>query len=189
MIKKGDNPYNNRVLVNYDDKTINFIPIGYKSKKKYFTIFFINLCCVFGYFSLIPYLLGSVMLNPGINQVFYMLFALFLPLSISFYIVNKYYNNPEWRKHYYPEFNYKMIRFLRFGRIKKCKLEKANIHDKTFIIPHFQNVMFNYKATGDFKEIESIKISNIFIADPFKWFCLIKFKKLPQKGYMEIEYL
>jgi len=192
--KEGNNPYNNRIIVDYEKKTIKFIPIGKKGIRKYYMLFLLQIfmfyILVFLYPLIILHSIMSIFLKIELNALLVWDFMMITTGSMTFSL---YYFNKEWRKKTFPELNYKLIKFcklLMFKKEKKHIIEPKAIHNKTVIIPEFSNVMLHYETTGDFsKYLKKVKIMNVFKANPWKWNCCFEFGKTPKKGMMSVKYI
>ena len=195
MKKEGNNPYNNRVIVDYENKKITFVPIGKKSIRKYYFIFLVNIITLYCFLILIPIvLIVSLVPEMPLNMegfIYLITIMQMIPMSIYFSL---WFFRPKWRKQYYPELNYKIInnfmfRYLTGKKLKKEIIEPKAIHNKQLIIPHFSNVRLYYETTGDFsKYLKKVFICNIFKGDPWNWNCCFEFTKKPKKGTMKIDY-
>lgn len=190
-VKEGNNPYNNRVYVDFDKKTIRFIPIGKKSKRRYFLMFFTTIFgkyLIFFFYPLFAILLlldvTGIITDVLFGLLCYIAFLQLLFISIYFSL---WFYREEWRKKYYPELNARLHGFL--SKPKKKTINPESVVNNKVFIPHFKNVLLKYKVTKDFmKQLKNIKISNIFKADATNWFFVFEFKKKPVNGYLEVEY-
>ena len=199
MRKEGNNPYNNKVYVDYDDKTIRFIPVGKKSIRKYYFIF---LTGIFGFYMIcfmLPVIYGLAIIGSLLHFTDQTIFTLII-FSISQFVLmtvyfSLWYFRKAWRKKCFPELNYKLCANMFFGikRLGKTKIKEINqesLINNKIIIPYFNNIIMEYKAKKDFgKQLKSIKIINIFKADPFKFFCVFEFRKKPKDGSLWVKYI
>ena len=192
MRKEGNNPYNNRVIVDYEKKTINFMPVGKKSIKKYYLIF---LGQISAFYLIMFYALACILILMEF-MLELKLSALVMwdamALTIGAIVFSLSYFDKKWRKKHFPQLNAKLVKLMR--KILMRKTHKMIINDKAmignkFIIPEFSNVELKYKTTQDYsKYLKKITIMNIIKANPWEWNCVFEFKKKPLKGYLEIEY-
>ena len=187
---EGDNPFNNRVYVDFKRKHVSFEPVkGSHTIRKLYLMFMFNCMFLMCIVLFIPAILleivqegiGGILLSCGVG---------------SGIILSLLYFNEKWRKEKYPKANHKIIKFILkaitcgvYKDKKKVILPKSLFLGKYFLIPKFRNVMLEYKLKGDFaKQIKDIRIDNLFKDDPCEWYCVIEFNKKPLNGSMELVY-
>lgn len=197
----GENHYNNKVVVNYRDRTIKFVPVAKRSIIIYYITFLISLQITFTimwiYGICAPLALLSYIYDPAI----YLIVPL-LPIIKGIYIAIFFYSliffNKKWKENYFPKANaglkeiraYSMwyIPFI-YKKEKNKKIRINNLYKNFIIIPSFDNIELKYKLYGDFKKnIKNIVINNHFHENDTSWYCIFEFKRRPKKGYMEVEY-
>jgi len=93
-----------------------------------------------------------------------------------------------------PKANAFLIGMNRLLKGKKpfesLRIFPQDLIDNEFIIPKFDNVMFNYKLNGDFAEfIDRIEIKAIMPSNPYEFSARIIFNKKIKKGSMIIKYI
>lgn len=200
-IFKEDNIYNNKVIVDYDKKTVDFTPVMDGKPSKYYFILLSNLiifmiyvgiysAIIFMYIKIIffefniydsYYLIKGLMINYLISICFIIPFSLLI-----FNMKNRY--------KYYPKIGYNIAKFCRllfFQKPQKKKvINKDCIIDNKFFIPYFYNIMLKYELYGDFKDnLKSVKIINFYVDDGKDWFCQFEFYRPIQNGKMVVKYL
>jgi len=187
---EGDNPFNNRVYVDFKRKHVSFEPVkGSHTIITLYVMFLYNCIMLMIGLLIIPMIiLDLIITNLGTMLATFGIIVGFL-LSLIYF-------NKTWRKEKYPKTNHKMItlitKIFSFGIYKEKKklvLSKSLFQGKYFLIPKFKNIMLEYKLKGDFaKQIKDIRIDNLFKDDPFEWYCVIEFYKKPLNGSMELAY-
>ena len=187
---EGDNPFNNRVYVDFKRKHVSFEPVkGSHTIIKLYLMFFCNCLMLMVALLFIPMIIIDLIIVNG--GVVLMSFGLLIGFFLSLV-----YFNEKWRKEKYPKTNHKVITIITkvftFGMYKdkkKLVTNKSLFLGKYFLIPKFKNIMLEYKLKGDFaKQIKDIRIDNLFKDDPFEWYCVIEFYKKPLNGSMELAY-
>lgn len=189
----GRNPYNNRVIVDFDNRFVKFKPVG---KTSIINQYIEWLYCVFILFIMywVPFFFVLVILKESklIPTIAGKLFT-FLMLFLFPVIISLFYANKTWRHDKFPEANYHINHFFKrlFGKKDKTlTINKENLRDQQFVIPYFKNIMLEYKATGDFaKNLKRIEVKNIFKEDPYKWFVIFMFNGKCKKGNVKVKYL
>lgn len=183
---EGNNPYNNRVYVDFKKKTVNFEPVmGEMTLIKAYFMFFFLLLMVFGIIS------SPLIILVGLELCSE--YVVFIPYIAAFFTSLIFWNK-KWRKEKYPMANANLIKLFGKFFFKKDKKKKIEAHSlflgKYFLIPEFSNVYLKYGLVGDFaEEIKSIKVDNLFKDCEFGWYCVFEFNNRPENGYLEIEYI
>jgi len=186
---EGNNPYNNRVYVNFKKKTVNFeLVMGGMTLIKVYTMFFFLLLLIFSFLSIPLFIFVEIDNSLRVILIIPLIFAVIT--SLIFW-------NKKWRKEKYPIANSKLVnifrRMISFNMIKpkKLKIEPHSLFlGKYLYIPKFSNVCLIYGLVGDFAEqIKSIKIDNLYKDEAFGWYCVFEFNNKPENGYLEIEYI
>jgi len=132
-----------------------------------------------------------------INVMFiFVLFCLIFPFIISL--------NKKLLSNLMPKFGYYTIAL--YGRTKEKIFITTEVENNKCVIPNFNNVFLNYKATEDFSMyLKKVKISaydfkfnikqriGIFIhrklqKNDYVYYAIFEFSKTPINGYLECEY-
>ena len=197
----GDTHQNSKVYVDYIKDTVVFEPVGKAS------IFGNWVCLIFSIFSAcalptyIFFLTGIVYIGvisggfsnglvfaEALDYYFYKGFFALAVMWISIFIMSLPYLFKPWRKNYFPAFM-AMADILEH-KTKKNVCNPETIIDNKYIIPLFSNVMLNYELWDDFsRQIESVRIENLFVDDAYKWMVVFRFKNKPINGKMTVHYI
>jgi hypothetical protein len=197
----GDTHRNSKVYVDYVKDTVVFEPVG-KAKLFWNWIIFILALFATGALPLYSFLLtgivyigiisggvgNSIVFGEALDYYFYkgayaMLIIWVMPLLMSLPYLYK-----PWRKNYFPAFM-AMLDILEH-KTKKAVCNPEAIIDNKYIIPFFANVMLKYELWGDFsRQIESVKIENLFMDDAYKWMVVFRFKNKPLDGKLSVHYI
>jgi len=103
-----------------------------------------------------------------------------------------------WRHNEYPKYNAKLLRIIRWLTWRKdhrgryIRIERDALVGRQYIIPSFQNVMLEYRATGDFStQLRRIKVTNLLNNGELydDWFAIFTFTKKPVSGALYVRYL
>lgn len=185
-IYNGENHHNNKVILDFFNKTVRFEPVYTGSLLKiwyaFFYLLFFKTIFHMGWIFIIWMLIfrpEKYIYQPvGLVIVELMLMIPFLFSLIVF--------NEKWRHNYYPKIN----AYLLNNRKKKQRVNPDSIINNIFAIHHFDNVLLEYELSGDYSEyIKDIRIDNKFEGNPDNWYAIFEFIKKPIKGDMYLKYI
>lgn len=191
----GNNPYDNRVVVDFENQKVLFEPVGAKGVIRQYYTFFNGLLLSSMIFSVYAYfiiygILSFFGYNP-VSGVYFQLLFIMIVFAISFSVI---YFNKNFRHNHFPVFNYWLtgitrVMFLSPFRRKKVLTPESLFDNKAFI-PDFDNVCLKYDATGDFaKYMKKISIQNLYKDNSNDWFCVFEFTKKIRTGTLELRYI
>lgn len=191
----GNNPFNNKVVVDFEKRTVVFKPMTQGSIITYWGMLFIKIYCFFLFLTIFIPLIAVCMPEDYFLRTIILLLYMYyflLSLIISFLFSLKYFDK-KWQSEVYPRFNANLsikLRKLLFQKELKWKRFNDNaVVNKKIFVPNFGNVMLKYRVHGDFSnQIKRITIDYLFEDDPLKWFIVFEFKKKPVSGWLEIKY-
>lgn len=182
----GENPYNNRVLIDYEKKLVVFDPMTQGGIIRYYMEFLLNLIVkgmlIWGILMYIIWGITAILKIEMTEKYVIIPMIILLTISISISLL---YWNKKWRHNCYPKFNHA----ISLTKNKEKTFNKDALVDNKAIIPNFSNVMIQYKATKDFgKQLKEIKIINRYNENAYDWLAIFTFKKTPQNGELKIKY-
>lgn len=187
----GKNCRNNRITVDFQNQKVSFRPIGNVTRRQAA----ISLATSIG----LIYIMMTVVILFPINliiaeitteQTQIMLSYIYAISAIAtgitgatiIYIKSR---NKKWMIRKYPKLN-ALVCNLTIGGKRKIKIRPNDLTENMAVIPYFQNIELQYKATGDFTNINKIYVNSL--GDQWKWYCIFKFKKNIKTGTLTIKY-
>lgn len=191
------NPFNNRVIVDYESRTVTFDPVGVKSIIHYWLRFYLQLMSVPLYAMVLFLMIGIPLLIrlPAVQleELLIVLYTCFGLLYCAMLICSLVYFIPQWRHSYFPRFNAFVVGvtyfLMNFSRIQKRKVLPSAVVNKTFYVSDFSNVELHYQAIGDMKkQLKRIRIDTVYDDDPWHWYFVFEFKKQPVDGFLMVSY-
>lgn len=196
----GNNTFNNRIHVDFENKKVDFTPIiGDMNKISNYLASGYTLRNIFIKFVLIIFA-GTFIISTLFRGINFEVSAYLLTISLIIYFIlplffaSAFLFSKKLRDNY-PKINARLICFDRsFNQnsksIKKGDLNLELIKDNKLIIKDFENVYLKYELEGECSDyIKDIKIINVFVNNPYYWEIHFIFKKTPKTGKVFVEYL
>lgn len=192
------NPFNNKVLVDYEKRTVRFEPVGAGTLYYYWFIWWNQLTTpvmlLLVATSWLVYPTAAFKLEPHSFALIVQLTSMvYLGLFASLSVVSLIYFIPSWRHRYFPSTNARLQRYLKlllsFKRTTPKKILPSSVVNNKVFVPNFSNVELQYTAIGDMKtQLKRIRIDTIFDQDPWEWYFVFEFKKQPKDGHLMVMY-
>jgi len=192
------NPFNNRVLVDYEKRSVRFEPVGAGTIYKYWFLWFntlltIPLVCALTFLAII---VPSILFTLPVEAIVGMLrvtYIMFIVCYAFLFCVSLIYFIPSWRHKHFPSTNARLVRFnrllLSFKKLSTKRVLPHAVVNNTVFIPNFNNVELHYFAIDDFKkQLKCIRIDTVFEDDPWEWYFVFEFKRRPKNGYLDVRY-
>lgn len=191
----GRNSQNNRIIVDFDNRTVKFKKVGSLNVVDLLLKTNIGMGVIsYLWFMAIPIILYGIsygnfeIIKPEVlTSIGYTgIGIIMIPTLTTLNIINK-----KWREEKLPKhmaYLTKISRVLILNKIKKIRVTPSCLYKKQYIISNFDNIKLEYKLFGDFaSNIKNINIINKYNNNPDNWYAIIEFKTKPKSGYMQLE--
>lgn len=199
----GKNSYNNKVVVNYLDKTVKFKPVkGRMSSSSNYMAACYTAQIILGKILLIIFifgLLGTIFLNgfelPAnprpLGQIALVYIGIYgvspYVLALLFLIKRMRASIGRINAHLTV---IQSVFVFKYNPIITGTVNPELFKGKRYIIPEFKNILLEYKLTGEYaKYIKNVKVVNKYVENPYLWEAHFDWTRRPRNGQFWIKYL
>jgi len=182
----GKNNFNNKVVVDYINKTVDFEIVKGNMNKftSYYTLWY-NYFIIYLIWCFVIYIIGIVLFKLPVSVSYFVINAGLVFLGIPTFLCAMLFLLTCINKEWFPKINYILVAYLKHLTYKPIYVvnEKINLDllEKNYYeTPVFENVFLEYITEGEVSELLSkVEILPCFVDNPYKWVARVHFKRKP----------
>lgn len=198
-VHNGENHHNNAVVIDFDNRKIDFTPVTTHSDWMYWLAYFTIVLTPIFLLSILIWgavFVGYLIVDSGDIASyafggFTVAMLLIIPVVIAFFYSLMFFD-PYFRRNIFPKANERWI-LLSHGLIDSKEEFVVNpdaIMDNKLWIPRFSNVSLSWDATGDYSfYLKKVYVKNYWFKNDEEWFAIFEFSQKPVDGEMKVTFV